>query len=206
MDAQKKQIRPSQQCRDDVRAERVAFAEQIAHIDASSLVFVDESGVCLGMRTAYGYAPRGEPCVEFAPYRIGRRVSLIGSMSASGGCVSALRGTVGRAEFERFVVEDLAPLLKVGDVVVWDNHTIHASAVARQAVEQAGAVLLKQPRYSPDCNAVELLWSKLKRLARAAAADTVAALHVAMEGACAAVTESDLEGWVGHIKRLSPDA
>lgn len=169
-------------------------------------MFVDESGVCLGMRTRYGYAPRGQPCVEFAPYRKGRRVSLLGWMSHTGGTVSAVEGTVSRAVFERFVVEELAPSLQPGDIVVWDNHTIHKSAVAREAVEASGAVLLMQPRYSPECNAAELLWSKIKRLAREAAADTVEALHEAMDGACAAVIPSDLEGWIRHTTRLNPHA
>lgn len=204
MDAQKKWRRPSQQQRDDVKAERVAFAEALSDIDASRLVFVDESGVRLGMRTTYGYAPRGQPCVEFAPYRKGRRVSLLGYMSASGGGVTALTGTVGRAEFERFVMDDLAPSLKTGDIVVWDNHTIHKSAIAREAVEARGAILLRQPRYSPECNAAELLWAKIKRLAREAAADTVDALHTAMMQACAAVSVSDLEGWIRHTTRLNP--
>jgi transposase len=113
---------------------------------------------------------------------------------------------VGRSEFERFIVEDLAPSLKAGDVVVWDNHTIHQSDRAREAVKSRGAVLLSQPRYSPEYNAAELLWSKLKRLAREAGADTVEALHEAMTQACAAVSESDLVGWIEHTRSLKPHA
>lgn len=192
-------MRPTQQTTPEVQAERAAFAEALAHIDASRLVFVDESGVLQGMRLAYGYAPRGQPCVETAPYRKGRRTSLIGFVSASGGAVTAMSGTVGGAEFARFVVDDLVPKLSVGDVVIWDNHAIHKSAAVREAVEATGAVLLAQPRYSPDLNAVEMLWSKMKRLVRQARADTAEALDAALRAACAAITEADLRGWIRHI-------
>ena len=142
-------MRPVQQMTEDVQRERRTFAEALAQIDPARLVFVDESGVVEGMRASYGYAPIGEPCVEVAPYHRGRRTSLIGWMAPTCGGVRAIRGTVTRATFERFVEEDLAPSLEVGDVVIWDNHTIHKSTRARAAVEARGAVLLKQPRYSP---------------------------------------------------------
>ena len=188
-----------------MQAERALFLQIVARIDPQRLVYVDESGVVLGMRRAYGYAPRGQPCIDSAPYRKGRRTSLLGWISRRGGHVVACEGTVDRAVFERFVVEDLAPSLQAGDVVVWDNHSIHKGAAARAAIEARGAVLLFQPRYSPDTNAIEMLWSKLKTLGRRARADTTAALHVATEQACAAVSEQDLRGWIGHVLRLTPD-
>ena len=128
-------MRPSQQMTDDVQAERRTFAAALALIDAARLVFVDESGLVQGMRLAYGYAPEGERCAESAPYRTSRRTSLIGAISSTCGVVASVDGTVDRATFERFVVDRLAPTLEAGDVVIWDNHTIHKSALVREAVE-----------------------------------------------------------------------
>ncbi len=156
------------------------------------------------MRRAYGYAPRGEPCIDVAPYRIGRRTSLIGWIGAEAGQVVGVEGTVNRAVFERFVVEELAPSLQAGDVVVWDNHVIHKGSRARAAIEARGARVLFQPRYSPDTNAIEMLWSKVKTRVRRARADTSEALHAALDEACAAVSEQDLRGWIGHVLRLTP--
>jgi len=199
-------MRPSQGLRPDVSAERAAFADAIGAVATARLVFVDESGVWPGMRSGYGYARRGRPCVEHAPYRKGRRLSLIGWVAPGAGAVVGVEGSVDRATFERFVVEHLAPCLEVGDVVVWDNHSIHKGAGARAAVEARGARLLAQPRYSPECNAVELLWSKLKRLVRGAGADTAGGLHEAVRAACGAVREQDMTGWVEHVQRLTPQA
>lgn len=195
-----------QQTTPEVMAERAAFAQALSGIDASRLVFVDESGLLQGMRARYGYAPVGEPCVEYAPYRKGRRTSLIGWIGATSGAVTAMPGTVTRSEFARFVVEDLVPSLRAGDVVVWDNHTIHKSAAIREAVEATGAVLLAQPRYSPELNAVEMLWSKVKHLVRKARADTAEALDAALRAACAAVSEADLRGWIGHVLHTTTTA
>lgn len=189
-----------------MQAERAAFAAAIAEIDISRLVFVDESGVLLGMRLAYGYARRGERCVEAAPYRKGRRTSLIGWIGSTSGAVTAMAGTVGSAEFARFVEDDLAPSLKAGDVVVWDNHAIHRSVAVREAIDARGAVLLAQPRYSPDLNAIEMLCSKVKHVVRKARADTTEALDEALRAACASVSEADLRGWIGHICHVASTA
>src|SRR5690606_3403616 len=128
-DAQKKSMRAEQRLRDDVVAERATFAEWQQSVDGSRVVCVDESGVLAGMRTAYGYAPMGERCVEHAPYRKGRRTSLIGWVRGSGagepgGCgkVVGVEGSVDGALFAVFVRDHLAPYLRPGDVVVWDNH------------------------------------------------------------------------------------
>ena len=190
-------MRPTQQTTAEVMAERAAFAEALVSIDASRLIFAPgESGVIQGLRLAYGYAPSGERCVEAAPYRKGRRTSLIGWIGSTCGAVTALPGTVGRAEFERFVVDDLAPSLEAGDVVVWDNHTIHKDALLVAEIEAKGASVRWLPRYSPDMNPAEWLWSWLKRRVRVACADTSDAVIGALREA---VSEGDVgmvEGWI----------
>ena len=58
-DAQKKSIRAVQRLRPDVVAEREAFAEWQQTVDGARIVCVDESGIVIGARVGYGYAPRG---------------------------------------------------------------------------------------------------------------------------------------------------
>ncbi|MCS7275413.1 MAG: transposase, partial [Dehalococcoidia bacterium] len=41
--------------------------------------------------------------------------------------------------------------------------SFHRSAVVRQVVEAAGCRLVYLPRYSPDLNPIEQVWSWLKR-------------------------------------------
>lgn len=187
----------SQRLRPDVVARREAFLAEIAAIPAEHLVFVDESGIEIGARSAYGFAPRGVRCVEVAPFRAGRRINLLGWMTATCGSVRAHEGAVKAPTFEAFVAESLVPCLERGDVVIWDNARIHSPA-AVELVESAGARVLAQPPYSPDLNAIEMLWSKVKALVRQKLADGREALLDALGSAVGAVTSSDASGWIRH--------
>ncbi|MEM8494027.1 MAG: transposase [Planctomycetota bacterium] len=97
----------------------------------------------------------------------------------------------------------LVPALRGGDVVVMDNLAAHKVVGIRQAIEAAGATLLYLPAYSPDFNPIEMIFSKVKRLIRSAAARTVDALHQAIADAIAAVTRGDIANCVFHALRLA---
>lgn len=43
----------------------------------------------------------------------------------------------------------------------------------RELIDGVGAKLLYLPQYSPDLNPIEMIWSKVKRLLRSAAARTI---------------------------------
>ena len=196
-----------QRLRDDIAAERAAFAAWQATVDGDRVVCVDESGLVAGGRVGYGYAPRGERCEEHAPYRRGRRTNLLGWLGLGRGGVVAFDGRVNGAFFERFVREHLAPSLVPGDVVVWDNHSIHRGAEIRRLIEAQGARLAPQPRYSPEFNACEEMWSKVKHEVRRARADTQGALESALSVSVTGLRRADSAGWLRHAGyRLSLDA
>lgn len=78
--------------------------------------------------------------------------------------------------FLAYVQQQLVPTLQAGDIVVCDNLSAHKVAGVREAIEGVGAKLVYLPRYSPDFNPLELVFSKLKWLLRTAAIRTVNAL------------------------------
>ncbi len=87
----------------------------------------------------------------------------------------------------------------------WDNHSVHKRPELRALIEARGAALVWQPRYSPEFNAVEEMWSKVKHLVKRARADTAAALTEALAAAVAALTWEDSFGWLRHAGyRISP--
>jgi len=61
-----------------------------------------------------------------------------------------------------------------------DNLGSHKGKRVRAAIRKAGAHLIFLPKYSPDLNPIEQVFSKLKHLLRKAAARTV-------ENVCAAI-------------------
>jgi Transposase and inactivated derivatives len=70
----------------------------------------------------------------------------------------------------------LAPTLKPRDIVIMDNLGSHKNKAVRRAIRAAGAMLLFLPKYSPDLNPIEQLFSKLKHGLRHAAERTRDAL------------------------------
>jgi len=69
----------------------------------------------------------------------------------------------------------LVPTLAAGDIVVMDNLGSHKGHAVRQLIRAAGAKLFFLPRYSPDLNPIEQVFSKLKTLLRKADPRTIEA-------------------------------
>lgn len=167
--------------------------------DPERLKFVDESGINLALTRLFGRAPKGQRVVDSAPKNYGDNVTLLGVLSAAG--VEALMTVNGATDGDIFLVfvrKVLAPTLREGDVVIWDNLGAHRSIAVREAVEATGARLVFLPPYSPDMNPIERCWSKIKTFLRAAKARTREALEAALKQALATVTESDARAWFAH--------
>jgi transposase len=179
-----------------LRAEHREIIELVA---SGRLKFVDECGVHIAMTRLYGRAPRGARVVDTVPDCRGENISVLASIDLSGQSVAiALDGAVDTDIFDLFVCDVLAPTLKAGDVVVWDNLNVHKSVAAREAIEAAGAEVLFLPPYSPDLNPIEKMWSKVKSLLRKAGARTRETLYSALTDALAAVTAKDASAWFAH--------
>lgn len=102
-----------------------------------------------------------------------------------------LPGALDRDAFETYVAEGLVPTLRPGQVVIWDNLSVHKSTRARQLIEAAGCLVLPLPRYSPDDNPIELAFAKLKTALRRSQARTFDAVVAATGAACATITAAD---------------
>lgn len=185
--------------RPDVQAERAEFITWMEAVDPTRLVFVDESGIRIGTRLAYGYAPCGKRVRDYAPLCRGKRMSIIGWLDAFGtGQGIHLWHSVKRTDFRDFVEEYLVPDLRPGDIVIWDNARIHEDPEFARMIERRGAELKKLPRYSPDLNPIEMLWSKLKHYIRKTRADTEELLADALKAASDLITFEDAVGWLLH--------
>ena len=82
-------------------------------------------------------------------------------------------GAMDGAAFRAYVETILVPELRPGDTVVMDNLPAHKAEGVRKAIEGAKASLLYLPPYSPDFNPIEMAFSKLEALLRAAAPPTL---------------------------------
>lgn len=146
-------------------------------LDASRVVFIDETAAKTDMARTHGYAPRGQRLEGSVPYRRWQTTTFVGAMRAAGFLAPlVVDGAITGDLFEAYIRRVLLPELRAGDVVVLDNLSCHRRAAVRAALESKGCTLLLLPAYSPDFNPIEMAFSKLKRLLRKVAARTVEAL------------------------------
>lgn len=190
---------PQEALRDEIKAEREAYVKWMEQVDVTRLIMIDESGLCLGMRLGYGYAPCGKRAFDRAPARRGARLNLIGWIDYFGNGFAVKHwGTVNGAIFRCFVEQHLAPELEAGDIVVWDNARIHDDPELVGLVEARGATVKRLPRYSPDFNPIEMLWSKLKHYVKKRRPDTREGLVEALDEAGKQVRGENAAGWFQH--------
>lgn len=107
-------------------------------------------------------------------------------------------GATNTEVFRAYVEAVLVPTLRSGDVVVMDNLGAHKNARTIGLIEGAGARVLFLPPYSPDLNPIEMMWSKVKNLLRAAEARTSDALFAAVGDALSRITAKDAANWFAH--------
>jgi len=177
-DAKKKSFCATERSQGDIEARRQAYWDKVSSIDPDKLVFIDEAGCNTSMTPPVARSPVGERVLADRPVNRGKNVSIVGAIRLDG--VVAMRcfeSSVNIEKFLAFVVRDLVPNLRAGDVVVMDNLTVHKNTSVLAAIYAAGATPLFLSPYSPDFNPIELYWSLLKRALRRAEARTPEAVR-----------------------------
>jgi transposase len=200
----KKDLHHDERDRPDSQRQRAVFVEEVAELDPEHLVFVDESGATTAMTRTHGWAPAGERVPGAVPGDWESVTVLSGMRLAGVVAPLVFEGATDTAVFETWVTEVLVPELEPGDVVVWDNLSPHKSAVAKRAVESAGATVKPLPPHSPDLTPIEPMWSKVKTVLRTLAERTVPRLFQAIGTALQKVTLLDIVGWF-HDRNLCLD-
>lgn len=130
------------------------------------------------MTRAYGRGPRGQRVVDSVPHGQWKTITFVGLLAAHGfEAPLVVDGPMNGDLFVAYIKQHVVPTLHAGDVVILDNLSAHKRQEARDAIEAAGCRLLFLPAYSPDLNPIELAFSKLKTLLRAAAKRSVEELE-----------------------------
>jgi len=175
-------LHASEQSRADVQAARAAWHDSQPALDATKLVFLDETGATTNMTRTYGRSPRGQRCVGSVPHGHWHTTTFVAGLRV--GAITApmvLDGPLDGEAFVLYVREFLCPTLIPGDLVIADNLPSHKVAGVKAAIEATGASLRYLPPYSPDFNPIERFFSKFKALLRKAAPRPLDALwtHIA---------------------------
>jgi transposase len=168
-------------------------------LDIEKLVFLDESGVNLGMTRLYGWGAKSERVLDFVPDVRFDRSSIIAALRLDGiHAPVTFEGALDGDFFRAYVEQALAPTLRAGDIVVMDNASAHKVVGALQPIYDKGAGVLFLPPYSPDFNPIELAWSKIKSILRALKSRTHETLQSALCFAINSITPEDIRNWFVH--------
>jgi transposase len=121
---------------------------------------------------------------------------MIGAVRLDGStaCMT-IDGATDTDAFQAYVRAVLVPTLRPGDIVVMDNLAPHKNEQTVALITAAGASVRFLPAYSPDLNPIEMMWSKVKALLRAAEARTHPDLLAAIGHALRSVTAQDALHW-----------
>lgn len=149
------------------------------------VVFIDETSVKTNMTPLRGRSLKGDRLLADAPFGKWNTQTFIAGLRCHELIAPwVIEGAINGETFDTYVTTQLAPQLKPGDVVVWDNLNVHKSPRAARAIRERGAWVLFLPRYSPDLNPIEKAFSKLKTLLRKAKARTYDDLWKAVGHVC----------------------
>lgn len=186
-----------------MKQQRGAWMDRLADAcegDFKRVLFLDETGAVTNLTRTHGRCEQGKRCVARVPGGHWQTMTAVAAIRLDDGLTAAATTphAIDGELFDGYVEYALVPNLRPGDVVVMDNLPGHKLPGVRERIESARATLLYLPPYSPDFNPIEMIWSKVKRLMRSAAARTVKALHEAFATAMAAVTPDDIRGCFRH--------
>src|SRR3546814_16036726 len=104
-------------------------------IDASRLLFIDETWTKTNMAPLRGWAPRGQRLRAKVPHRHWKTLTFLAALRHDG--VEApwlLDGPINGERFRLYVEKVLVPSLRPGDIVIMDNLGSHKGKAVRQAI------------------------------------------------------------------------
>lgn len=195
----KKTPQPAEQLDDEIDRERQAWLMDVEDVAPERFIFFDQSNAKTNMTRRYGRAPRGERVLGYVPDGRYESTTMLSALDYEGAirCV-VYEGGTDVSVLRTFVEGCLAPALGPGDIVSMDNLRTHHNPEVVAAIEATGAQVWHLPRYSPDMNPVEPMWSKVKAYLRKAAARTKKDLLDAIGKALDTITPTDAKNWFHH--------
>jgi isfu1 transposase len=132
-------------------------------------VFIDEAGFYdKNSHRLYGYAQGSERILGIFSGKRCTKMNMI-----AGQCYGEILAPVLYAEnmnteyFNRYLTENLLPILKKGQRVILDNAKFHKILPkTKQAFDEKECLFLYLPPYSPHLNPIEKLWARIKKLVK----------------------------------------
>ena len=164
-----------------------------------NLIFLDETGVLLGLSRTHARSQQGTRAYALAPFYRGAKVTVIGAISINKVvALMTMDNSMDSRAFKLFVQKFLVPQLWPGAVIVMDNLSSHKLDSIIPMIEAVGASVIFLSSYSPDFNPIELWWSQLKSFLRMFAPTTTIMVDRIISLAIQLIDPQHLRNWFAN--------
>jgi hypothetical protein len=110
----------------------------LSELNLKKLVFLDENSLNLAYTRLYGWAKSNQRVKEGLVDVRFKRQSILSTIRLNGEQVPLVfEGTLNGVLLVEYVRKCLVPCLGMGDIVVWDNSTVHKSKMVAGRLENA---------------------------------------------------------------------
>lgn len=129
------------------------------------LIYIDESGFQSETTRLYSYNVKGLRADGEYNWQLKNCTNAIGAILHNQLLTVGLYDcSVNTSVFESWVEQDLLPKLKSTSVLIMDNATFHKGKKLIELIKSAGHYIVWLPKYSPDLNPIEKMWSRVKSI------------------------------------------
>ena len=129
------------------------------------LIYIDESGFQSETTRLYSYSVKGLRANAEYNWQLKNCTNAIGAILHNQLLTVGLYDcSVNTSVFESWVEQDLLPKLKSTSVLIMDNATFHKGKKLIELIKSAGHYIVWLPKYSPDLNPIEKMWSRVKSI------------------------------------------
>lgn len=180
--------------------ERWLWHRALPGLEASKLVFLDETWFRTDMTPLRGWAMRGERLMAKVPGGHWKTTTLVAGLTLDGLIAPVvLDGPMNGEAFIAYVEQFLCPAIRPGTLVIMDNLPAHKVGGVAELIEARDAELLYLPPYSPDLNPIEMTFAQLKAEIRKGKHRNVEDLWDAIGQATKSVTPLQAKNYFNHI-------
>ncbi|XP_049294417.1 uncharacterized protein LOC125769652 isoform X2 [Anopheles funestus] len=169
----------------------------------SGMVFVDEVGFNVSMRTSSGRSVKGAPATAVVPNIRSRNISIICAMNKQGILhYSVHHQAINRQSFKEYVLQLKRELRSQNinrSVIIMDNVRFHKCAEVREAIGEDQDRVIYLPPYSPFLNPIENLFSKWKNMVKRTNPQNEVQLIDAIANGATTLTPEDCEGYIRNM-------
>lgn len=184
------------QCKGDLKTLTATFCKRYnkAVNESKCIVSIDECGFSERLKPVYGYSPVGQPVILKSSGGWVHHSLLMAVYSDGRRQFSIKKGSINKCYFTQFM--DSLDLDK-DTMVVMDNASIHKNLDTRTIQD-----LCYTPPYSPEFNAIELCFSKIKTCFRKLNMGIQENVHDLILKAIDCLSVRDIMACFDHVKNV----